>query len=179
VRLATTSNLDLLGMGGLLAYLNACSPVASRLFRRGCLLLGAPLYLAIRLFEAPDLGLVGLAGGDLAFAGLCVVLVHHAAVGVRGPARLLLDVPPLQYLGRISYAVYLYHGFAEPALATVFRRAHLSLPAEPGTRFLLFAAATLLVASASWYFFEKPLNDLKRYFPYVCRNPAAPHPVAA
>jgi peptidoglycan/LPS O-acetylase OafA/YrhL len=28
-------------------------------------------------------------------------------------------------------------------------------------------ACTVAVASVSWFLFEKPLNDLKRYFPYA------------
>lgn len=34
-------------------------------------------------------------------------------------------------------------------------------------RFVVAGALTLILASVSWLFFEKPLNGLKRHFPYV------------
>ncbi|TIM79999.1 MAG: acyltransferase, partial [Mesorhizobium sp.] len=42
----------------------------------------------------------------------------------------------------------------------------------PG-RFLVAGAATIIVASVSWLLFEKPLNSLKRYFPYVAPGTGA------
>lgn len=42
------------------------------------------------------------------------------------------------------------------------------LPATPGlSRFLYISAVSLGIASLSWPLFERPINDLKRYFPYV------------
>lgn len=32
---------------------------------------------------------------------------------------------------------------------------------------------TISAAAMSWHFFEKPLNDLKRYFPYHAPSPVA------
>jgi peptidoglycan/LPS O-acetylase OafA/YrhL len=154
-------------MGGLLAYLNTRSAMASFRFRLMSLVLGVPVYAATRFFGMPNPVLF-----DLAYAGICVSLVHHAAVGVKGPARFLLDLPPLQYLGKISYSVYLFHNFSEPATAILFRRAHLEMPTEPGLRFLVLAGATILAATVSWYVIEKPINNLKRYFPYVRRAQA-------
>jgi peptidoglycan/LPS O-acetylase OafA/YrhL len=42
----------------------------------------------------------------------------------------------------------------------------------PG-RFLVAGAATIVAASISWVVFERPLNSLKRHFPYVERARAA------
>lgn len=45
---------------------------------------------------------------------------------------------------------------------------HLPLrwPAGALGRGLLFTAASLLVASCSWLWFERPINRLKQHFPY-------------
>jgi peptidoglycan/LPS O-acetylase OafA/YrhL len=166
VQVPTTSNLDTLGMGSLLAFLNdPGGRAASYRFRLAGLLVGAPVYVAHKIFGQTNLVLL-----DLAFAGICVSLVHHAAAGVTGPVRALFDLPPLRYLGKISYGVYLFHNFSEPAVAIVFRRTHLSFPTEQGLRFLVLSGATILAATVSWYCFEKPLNNLKRFFPYIRRG---------
>jgi peptidoglycan/LPS O-acetylase OafA/YrhL len=169
VQVVTTSNLDTLGMGGLLAYLHLRSAAAAARFSVIALLLGAPIFVALRF-----LGLGNPVLFDLAFAGVCVFLVHHAAVGVKGPARYLLDFRPLQFLGTISYGVYLIHNFSAPAVALVCRRTNLPFPEGPLPRFLMLTGATLVAATLSWFLLEKPLNQLKRFFPYARR----PEPLA-
>jgi peptidoglycan/LPS O-acetylase OafA/YrhL len=44
----------------------------------------------------------------------------------------------------------------------------LGVPLSPGfwLHRLLSLAVLLVLASASWYLFEKPINGLKRYFTY-------------
>ncbi|TIT89518.1 MAG: acyltransferase, partial [Mesorhizobium sp.] len=71
------------------------------------------------------------------------------------------------------YGVYLYH----PILLAYAVKAQPWIPLNvseqgPG-RFLVAGTATIIVASLSWAFFEKPLNGLKRYFPYVARPVAS------
>ena len=39
-------------------------------------------------------------------------------------------------------------------------------------RLTILATATVAVASVSWFLFERPLNELKRYFPYGRRRRA-------
>ncbi|MBP1886134.1 acyltransferase family protein [Sinorhizobium mexicanum] len=95
------------------------------------------------------------------------MLVGNCSRGIGGYLGRLTELPPLTALGRISYGVYLYHAIVL-ALAV---KAQPWLPVNvseqgPG-RFLVAGAATLLIASISWQIFEKPLNALKRHFPYV------------
>jgi peptidoglycan/LPS O-acetylase OafA/YrhL len=54
----------------------------------------------------------------------------------------------------------------------VFPRLGWPMPDSEIVTFLLFSAASIGVAAASWHFFEKPLNDLKRHFRYVERRPS-------
>ncbi|TGQ12200.1 MULTISPECIES: acyltransferase [unclassified Mesorhizobium] len=94
-------------------------------------------------------------------------IVAACSNGLGGRLGRLAELPPLLGLGRISYGVYLYH----PILLAYAVKAQPWIPLNvseqgPG-RFLVAGAATLVVASLSWGFFEKPLNGLKRYFPYV------------
>ncbi|WP_192385874.1 acyltransferase family protein, partial [Mesorhizobium silamurunense] len=99
-------------------------------------------------------------------------IVAACSTGLGGTLGKLAELPPLLGLGRISYGVYLYH----PILLAYAVKAQPWIPLNvseqgPG-RFLVAGAATLIVASLSWALFEKPLNGLKRYFPYVVRPSA-------
>ncbi|MDX8491722.1 acyltransferase [Mesorhizobium sp. VK22B] len=96
-------------------------------------------------------------------------IVAACSNGLGGRLGRLAELRPLLSLGRISYGVYLYH----PILLAYAVKAQPWIPLNvseqgPG-RFLVAGTATLIVASLSWMFFEKPLNGLKRYFPYVAR----------
>ncbi|MCT7373976.1 acyltransferase family protein [Chelativorans salis] len=103
-----------------------------------------------------------------------VMVVGLCSARIEGYAGRLLEARPLVALGCISYGIYLYHGLV---LALVVK-AQPWLPvnvAEQGFgRFAIAGAGTLMLASVSWLFFEKPINAFKRHFPYVAqgdRNP--------
>jgi peptidoglycan/LPS O-acetylase OafA/YrhL len=96
-----------------------------------------------------------------------VVVVASCSSGIGGYRGKLLELRPILALGRTSYGVYLYH----PILLSLAVMSQPWIPVNvssqgPG-RFLVAGTATLIVASVSWLVFEKPLNSLKRHFPYV------------
>ncbi|TIW71408.1 MAG: acyltransferase [Mesorhizobium sp.] len=102
-----------------------------------------------------------------------LVVVASCSSGVGGYRGRLLDLSPLQALGRISYGVYLYHNIVL-ALAVMFQPwIPLNVSEQGPGRFLVVGTATVIVASMSWMVFEKPLNGLKRHFPYVARGRSA------
>lgn len=92
-------------------------------------------------------------------------LVAAAYVGVRGPIGRLLDFAPLRFLGRITFGVYLLHGFVASALFKVAGD-FPALSHRGPALFVVGAAISILIASASWLGLEAPINRLKRYFPY-------------
>jgi peptidoglycan/LPS O-acetylase OafA/YrhL len=106
---------------------------------------------------------------DTAIALISVWLVARASRGFRGLAGKVLSSSPLVYLGTISYGVYLYHYF----MIWVFRREFGWIRKQypnQAVYFLALTAATIAVASISWFAFERPINGLKRYFPYARRQ---------
>jgi peptidoglycan/LPS O-acetylase OafA/YrhL len=62
---------------------------------------------------------------------------------------------PLNYLGEISYGIYLWHLFA---IEYVIRVTGL----KGGEALLWIVALTFMLAAASWRYFEKPFMDLAR-----------------
>jgi peptidoglycan/LPS O-acetylase OafA/YrhL len=96
-------------------------------------------------------------------------IVAGAAAGFRGPLRHVIEAAPVLYLGKISYGVYVYHLFLPDVAKYVLGSFGFVLDLKGMPYFLTFTAVTIAVASLSWYAFEKPMNDLKRRFPYPSR----------
>ncbi len=81
----------------------------------------------------------------------------------------LLELPPLKYIGLISYGIYMYQGlFLDTGPA---RDPGQSWPPDPATGFLLLVVA----APLSYHYFEKPFLRLKHRYSAA----KAPAPIAA
>lgn len=116
---------------------------------------------------------------DTSSAILFAWLVYAAATGFRGVPGKILAAAPIVYLGRISYGIYVYHPLVPAAITKIARRLGVALPASVGVNALIFAAFTILAATISWYVLEKPMNQLKRKFPYRSAEESGPAPVSA
>jgi len=108
------------------------------------------------------------------------LLVAVCSRGVGGHFGRLAKSSPFTALGRISYGVYLYH----PIVLALVVEAQAFSPvnvSDQGTgRLIVVGTATLILAAISWIAFEKPLNTLKRHFPYAPRQASsAGEPAAA
>jgi peptidoglycan/LPS O-acetylase OafA/YrhL len=81
-------------------------------------------------------------------------------------SMLRLDVPPLNYLGDISYGIYLYHALAISLIFVPLRHKYEAAPFLPATLLLhvLVAAITLVLAATSKAFFEDKFLRYKRRF---------------
>lgn len=171
----TPAYMDLLAMGALLALVKIPEP-SSRPMRY---MLGAFWGVVFLLLIASALSL--LPGGlnyvlsPLLLAFVFTALLVAVRRGVTGPVGVVLDLPVLRYIGKISYGIYLLHLFVLAGLRKVVPHAAPGFPLENGP--LLFCVATALtiaVAAVSWHFFERPINGLKARFPYAPpREPAA------
>lgn len=99
------------------------------------------------------------------YTGVAMFFVLPCIFGdqTRGPARAFLAGPIGVYLGNISYAVYLWH----------FPLKHWTFQITDTRTFtghfwlnlVVLLAATLIVASASWYLLERPVLRLKDWTP--------------
>jgi peptidoglycan/LPS O-acetylase OafA/YrhL len=98
--------------------------------------------------------------------------VWLTARGLRGPVGWFMNWTPLVYLGRVSYGLYILHPFMPGIVVRLFHLFRLPDVAPLGPIFVLVLNLTALVVacSLSWHFFEKKINDLKRFFPYVTPN---------
>lgn len=183
-QLLTPAVFDGLGLGALLA-LQKYMPSArlQRLLASGYIRKGAFAALVVWLFfnfspahwgffEEIRLPLTDLVRrSSLAVIGL--FLVQGSVVGFTGPAKILLEHSIVQYLGKISYGLYLFHNF-QLYLLDWF---NIPLPTA-GWYVWLHFGLLLIAASLSWYLVEEPANNLKKYFPYIKRRTGEPEPAA-
>lgn len=178
--LLTSSNMDTLAMGSILAMLVfSTNPRTVNRFTWTCLVLGLPILVAYVVCH--NLGMERVSQGqqtaaewllfvsaDFGAALTYAFVVYRASLGFGGLVGRVLSLSPLTYLGTISYGLYLFHDHVKAALLEiVFPKLHWTMPASDAVSFTIFGAASIAVAAASWHFFEKPLNNFKRYFPYV------------
>ncbi|ASY66172.1 hypothetical protein SJ05684_b51900 (plasmid) [Sinorhizobium sojae CCBAU 05684] len=105
------------------------------------------------------------------------LLVGACSQGIGGYLGRLAQAPPVTALGRISYGVYLYHAVVLALLVQAQAFIPINVSEQGAGRLVVTGAATLLLASISWIAFERPLNALKRHFPYA--RGASSAPVAA
>jgi peptidoglycan/LPS O-acetylase OafA/YrhL len=166
-------NLILLGSGCLLAATSYrggranCfdwyTPNLRRWFSAAALLALALAILSWSLFPKEG-GMVRYFTNDLLCGTFYAWLVLEGAIGVRGKLAPLFDNGVLQYIGRISYGLYLVHNWMPDIVTKVFG----PLPKHQAAPLVL--AGTFGICALSWQFFEKPVMGLKRFFGNPERN---------
>ena len=162
---ATPFSLDALGLGSMLA-LCADQPTAWRRLT-GLGLIWIPLTLiSLGVVLVNDQLWLNYLVNETGVAVALACLVGKTAKGFGGLPGRLLSLRPLQYVGKISYGIYLYHLFVLAAFWKLLEVAHLPRLDRGPVLFLIATPTTVAMAALSWKFLERPLNDLKRHFPY-------------
>jgi peptidoglycan/LPS O-acetylase OafA/YrhL len=134
--------------------------------------LGFPFFVLALVIRAT--GRLSYGPAELEYVAMILAygwLVAKATPDCRGVLGAVLSLPPLVYLGRISYGVYMLHNFSHIPVRMAAQFFGLPLMHSGLIAALLQLATTIIAAGLSWRYFESPLNSLKRYFPYR-RQPA-------
>ncbi len=163
------ANLDALGMGALLAWLvsEKQQQFWARLkFSNLWILAGIALIVFVRLvsFRWEILTELNITTEN----AILLWLTASACKGFTGLTQKILEFPPMVYIGKISYGIYLFHLL--PPLALEGRLRTFELPISDINLLvscLLWVAITVTLAAISWHLVEKPINSQKKYFPYV------------
>ena len=158
--------LDPLGFGALLAALvHDRDRLSSRML---AWVGGASLFvwLAISIADMQD-RLIGVVLNNFVLGALSFAILGALVSGRYPRAFAWLNWRPLQFVGRRSYGVYLYHPFGAMVTDAVTHRA---LPT--GMRAAGAFLAALGIAQVSWLVLEQPMLRLKDRFRYG--RPARP-----
>jgi peptidoglycan/LPS O-acetylase OafA/YrhL len=166
----TLAVFDSLGMGALIAVLvdmDSTRTLLRRWLSRIALPVGGAavlLLLAVSYYRGPTANFIF---GETAQALVLCWVVGTASQGFTGPVGSLLEWRPICYLGKVSYGMYIFHAFVPILLLWIGRRFGLQYTGEPRLlNFFLVLVTTVAIAAVSWHLFERPINNLKRYFPY-------------
>jgi peptidoglycan/LPS O-acetylase OafA/YrhL len=174
----TPGTLDSLGVGALLAYAERFRPdLVSRLTN---LLLGAGIVGYTFIHYSGK-----MTDWTQTTCAFCFCwIIWNASRGFSGWFGAFLESKPIGYLGRISYGVYVIHGFAlafwfwllysAPIPGyRIFARLHVPAQVYEGhaVTVMMMAVITISLAVLSFRFYETPINNLKRHFPYLKPNP--------
>jgi len=149
-----TSCLDSLGLGALIALAPRKVGPSTTLVAAGGLLVSTTLLCRY-------LGLGGqyqVVGLDFGVSLLSAWLVGGAANGFGGVPGALLASSPAVAVGKISYGLYVYHGFT-PYLLGRYVPGFMTMPTS--IRVLLLTGVTALIAMVSWRWLEQPFLRLK------------------
>ena len=172
----TPGNIDLLGIGALLAYLKAHRPEMLPPFLKLSLGIGCPMFLVSVLSNSFALGEV-FGAFTRTFEGLWICwFIDKASEGFGGVVGYVLELKPLSYLGKISYGLYLYHNFVPSLLNEALQTLHVAGPQTIWSQCLVYTAVSVAIASVSWHLVEKPLLGLKQV---LGAGPAVKYPVVA
>ncbi|MEO7682789.1 MAG: acyltransferase, partial [Gemmatimonadaceae bacterium] len=174
--IATPAALDSLGMGSLVAIMLAgerTRMVMAEWMRWAVPVMGLVFAVALYVIGGDSATVLW----DTAQATIFAWLIYRASFGFGGLTGRVLSARPLVYLGRISYGIYVYHELVPNAVRWAAPSLGFSVPIGVWSSFLLHTALTLLISALSWRFFERPINELKRQFPYLAeKKPAMREP---
>ncbi len=151
---ATDTRLDSIAWGAIVALL-AADP-AFRWFRgavgsRAVQALTVVLLLATFLVRGEQFREVG----RYAVQGLALAVLVPALIWAESPARRLFEAAPLVFVGRISYALYLWHWAALGA-------ADYAVPGGGAAWVAMAAGLTAALSLACWHLIERPMLRLRR-----------------
>jgi peptidoglycan/LPS O-acetylase OafA/YrhL len=171
------ANFVLLGAGCLLAVVSFEGGRANsfgwyqglaRLWFTLTALLGITAAILSWLVFPKQGGMVRYFSNDILCGAFYAWFILQAAIGIRGRIGRIFDNPVLQYVGRISYGLYLVHNWM-PEIVARYLGPMPKYQAGP-----IVLAATFAICILSWHFFERPILGLKRFFPAVPRKRPPP-----
>lgn len=154
------ANLDALGMGALLAVLSDFKMRRSlSVIRVLGTSVGLPLLIALMVLNymhrSPSIQEVFTTAAISLLAASLILSCSETS----GRTARLFSFRPLSYLGVISYGLYVYH-------LPIWYLMGFDWSYHSLHRTIIGLFATIIVAAASWHFFESPINSLKRRFSY-------------
>lgn len=152
---------DLFAAGGLLAFYFKYYPEkvnSANFYSWQCFLSGVAIMVICILGDNTVFFQTAFRiGSSIAAIGLILVCLKSKPE----PTDIIFNNPILIYIGKISYGLYLFHLlYVDTPFVNIY---HQITGQDPRFALILIARFTLLIlaGSLSWYFFERPINNLK------------------
>lgn len=158
INVFTFTRLDQLVYGGLIAVAEFRGFLTSRNnpWFMGMIITGCGFILVLELGSPETRELFKYTAFGITFTGLVLAVSASSATGA---VSRILQAGWLQYLGKISYGLYVWHVLVMAGVTH-----YVEAPAS--VRFLLVVACTILFSAASFRWLEAPFLKLKDRFSY-------------
>jgi len=164
----TLACMPMLALGGILAWIERYSTAFLNKIKHPIALPAVLLFYLIGLFTQNKLGWIWYKEiiDEYFFAILAFFMIAKASVnGYSGWIGLILKQPFIQYLGQISYGLYVFHLFAPTFCNAVLTQLGVNL-SELGM-LIFYLLFTFALSHFSWILMERPINRWKQKFPYL------------
>lgn len=159
----TLCAMDYFGCGALLALaLQNGVDAGDKRIRIAGIITGC-CYTALYLLHKADQDTHGLGHLQQTFLAVAMAALIAATIaGLPAPISRVLSHPWVQWIGKISYSIYLLHCLVPLALGKIIPPLWW-IEGELGTaiRLVVFAAASLALSWASWRWIEQPIDRFR------------------
>jgi peptidoglycan/LPS O-acetylase OafA/YrhL len=166
----TLSCMHALGIGALISYWNIYRKNIIAYFSKfEWVVTGVVAYFSIHYFcFFYKIDWVHIIFDDMLYALMSAIIINYASQNkFTGVLKYILENKFVVYSGKISYGLYVFHLFV-PNLFWNFLSPKIGLGVNNKyTACVVFYFVTFAMAHISWKLMENPINNLKRYFPYL------------
>ena len=169
----TLSCMHALGIGALIAYWGIYrQDIIQKITGRIWVYSGILAYFSLHYFiHFHKIRWIHEIADNILFAIMSGLIINYAAQNKFScPAKWILENKFVLYSGKISYGLYVFHLFV-PNFFWNYLSAKIGLSiTDKYTATVFFYFVTFVLAHFSWICMEKPINDLKKYFPYTSKK---------
>jgi peptidoglycan/LPS O-acetylase OafA/YrhL len=156
--------LDSLGVGALLAYFEHDDRRRGILLKLGFWALPVPVFVAF--FGTLQSAFVDSFARTLCALAFAWIIAHSVSGSSKTFVFGVLRSHVLVKIGVVSYGAYIVHLAAAEFVNKAYSYAFGQWLDRGALLFVLGSTLTLIIATASWMLFEKPINSLKSHLPY-------------
>lgn len=164
----TISCLGSLGLGALFAYWNSFKPKITQYFMKF-------YWIIIRIIVYFGLHYFMILNGmfwykeifdEFMFAIMAALIINYASKDrFKSIFKWVLEKKFVSYSGKISYGLYVFHFFIPSLYWYLAPKIGIEIQ-NKYLQFIAFYFLTFIMAFLSWNLIEKPINSLKKKFPY-------------
>ena len=166
----TLSCMHALGIGALISYWNIHRKnIVSYFSKFSWVFASVVIYFSIHYFSYfYKIDWLRAIFDDILFALMSALIINYASQNkFTGILKYILENKFVVYSGKISYGLYIFHLFV-PNFFWSYLSPKIGLNVSSKyTAFIVFYLVTFLMAHISWKLMENPINNLKKYFPYL------------
>ncbi len=166
----TLSCMHALGIGALISYWNIYRKDLIAYFTKFTWVSGsmAAYFLIHYIAFFSQLNWLHEIIDNILFAIMSAIIINYASKNMfTGILKRIIENKFVVYSGKISYGLYVFHlfvpqffwGFLLPKTGLTINNKY--------TAFVVFYLITFIMAHLSWKLMENPINNLKKYFPYL------------